>query len=170
MPWKNGGGVTTEIAVSPSGAGIDDFDWRISMASVPASGPFSTFAGIDRVLAVLDGAMILTIGAKEPIFIDVASPPIAFAGDAETVAEVKLPVTDLNIMVRRGRFAARVTRLDRSSLVADSAVTFLLICSTAEIADGEPLSLDDVIHMERGDALTFRRRPENAWLIELDAV
>ena len=33
MPWKNGGGETTEIAVFPSGAGLDDFEWRISMAS-----------------------------------------------------------------------------------------------------------------------------------------
>ncbi len=39
MPWKNGGGVTTEICVSPpSGA----FDWRVSIATVNADGPFST--------------------------------------------------------------------------------------------------------------------------------
>ena len=30
MPWKNGGGETTEIAVSPPGAGLDDFDWRVA--------------------------------------------------------------------------------------------------------------------------------------------
>ncbi|TIN81446.1 MAG: HutD family protein, partial [Mesorhizobium sp.] len=59
MPWKNGGGVTTEIAVSPSGAGLDDFDWRVSMARVELSGPFSQFAGIDRTLAVLEGEGIV---------------------------------------------------------------------------------------------------------------
>ena len=55
MPWKNGGGETTEIAVSPEGAGLDDFDWRVSMARVESSGPFSLFAGIDRTLAILEG-------------------------------------------------------------------------------------------------------------------
>ncbi len=62
MPWKNGGGVTTEVAISPPDATVSDFDWRISMAKVPASGPFSAFANIERVLAVLDGEMLLTIG------------------------------------------------------------------------------------------------------------
>ncbi|MDP1908248.1 MAG: HutD family protein, partial [Hyphomicrobium sp.] len=32
MPWKNGGGETTEIAISPEGAALDSFDWRVSMA------------------------------------------------------------------------------------------------------------------------------------------
>jgi environmental stress-induced protein Ves len=32
-PWKNGGGVTREIAVHPQGAGFDDFVWRLSMAT-----------------------------------------------------------------------------------------------------------------------------------------
>src|SRR3546814_10305481 len=52
MPWKNGGGSTTEVAVAPDGAGLDEFDWRISMAVVGADGPFSGFPGVDRTLAV----------------------------------------------------------------------------------------------------------------------
>ena len=32
MPWKNGRGETTEIAIWPPTAGLDGFDWRISMA------------------------------------------------------------------------------------------------------------------------------------------
>lgn len=38
MPWKNGGGETTEIIISPQGAALSDFDWRISMALVNADG------------------------------------------------------------------------------------------------------------------------------------
>ncbi|RUU10282.1 HutD family protein, partial [Mesorhizobium sp. M7A.T.Ca.TU.009.01.3.2] len=71
MPWKNGGGVTTEIAVSPSGAGLDDFDWRVSMARVELSGPFSQFAGIDRTLAVLEGeGIVLEIASHPPTSIN----------------------------------------------------------------------------------------------------
>ena len=39
MPWKNGGGETVEIAVSPERAPLSDFDWRISMATA-TSPPF----------------------------------------------------------------------------------------------------------------------------------
>ena len=61
MPWKNGGGTTIEIAVSPHGAGLDDFDWRVSMAHVASHGPFSLFPNIDRTLAVLSGAAPKTV-------------------------------------------------------------------------------------------------------------
>ena len=44
MPWKNGGGETTEIAVFPAGAGLDDFDWRVS------HGDASTATGRSRCL------------------------------------------------------------------------------------------------------------------------
>ncbi len=59
MPWKNGGGVTVEIAIHPQGASVDDFDWRVSMATVASDGPFSVFPGIDRTLSVLEGDGIL---------------------------------------------------------------------------------------------------------------
>ncbi|EGD04024.1 hypothetical protein B1M_13530, partial [Burkholderia sp. TJI49] len=45
-PWKNGGGVTREIAAFPPGAALDAFAWRVSVADVGAAGPFSRFDGI----------------------------------------------------------------------------------------------------------------------------
>ena len=67
MPWKNGGGMTTELAVYPSDAG-DAFDWRISIADIETSGPFSTFAGYDRVIGLLEGiGMELRFDAAESV-------------------------------------------------------------------------------------------------------
>ena len=64
--WKNGGGVTHELAVWPDGADLSGFDARLSMAEVAADGPFSAFPGIDRTLAVLDGGpMRLSFGGAE---------------------------------------------------------------------------------------------------------
>ena len=34
MPWKNGGGTTTEIYIHPEGAGWDDFEWRVGIADI----------------------------------------------------------------------------------------------------------------------------------------
>ncbi len=113
MPWKNGGGETTEIAISPDGALVNDFDWRLSMARVESGGPFSNFPGIDRTLAVLDGdGLLLTIEGMEPAELTNASKPLAFPGDAPTSAElIGGTVTDLNIMTRRGRLAHSMRRL-----------------------------------------------------------
>ena len=66
MPWKNGGGVTTEIAVFPANAGLEDFEWRLSMATVASDGPFSLFAGIDRTLAVLEGEGLVLASRAGP--------------------------------------------------------------------------------------------------------
>lgn len=113
MPWKNGGGVTTEIMAWPPEAGLDDFDWRISMAQVASGGPFSTFAGIDRTLTVLSGAMLLAVGEAEPVALSQRSAPFSFPGDVATSAElVAGPVTDLNVMTRRGKLHHSVQRLD----------------------------------------------------------
>ena len=35
-PWKNGLGQTRELACWPPGAGLDDFEWRVSVATVAA--------------------------------------------------------------------------------------------------------------------------------------
>jgi hypothetical protein len=101
-PWKNGGGQTAEIAVAPAGAGFEDFDWRISTALVAASGPFSAFPGVDRVLTVLEGgAIALTVGDQERR-LDAASEPFAFSGDEPAAALLEGPaLLDFNVMVRR---------------------------------------------------------------------
>lgn len=56
MPWKNGAGFTTELMVEPASATLaTGFLWRLSMAAVATSGPFSRFPGLDRTLLLLEG-------------------------------------------------------------------------------------------------------------------
>ena len=138
MPWKNGGGETTELLAHPAGAGLDAFDWRISMARVAADGPFSTFPGIDRTLTVLDGAGLdLAIGEGAPVRLGPASPPLRFPADAPCLGRlVAGPVTDLNVMTRRGRFAHAVTRLAGPLPTVPEGGTALVLCIAGEIALG----------------------------------
>ena len=111
--WKSGGGSTTEIAVAPSGASLDDFDWRGSMARVASDRPFSEFSGIDRTLAILRGnGLTLTIGDAAPVVLDGNSEPIHFPGDTPTSARLLAgEIIDLNVMTRRGRFEHRLQRI-----------------------------------------------------------
>jgi uncharacterized protein len=111
VPWKNRGGVTREIAVHPPQAGLDDFDWRISCAQVDSDGAFSRFAGIDRIIVILEGELSLTVEGKPAVVLSPESAPFAFPGDAATSAgPVAGTVHDLNVMTRRGRTHARVQR------------------------------------------------------------
>jgi environmental stress-induced protein Ves len=105
MRWKNGGGKTAEIAVSPDSAGLDGFDWRVSMATVEAGGPFSLFPGVDRTLSVLEGeGIVLDVEDQPPVTLTAASAPYSFPADGVTNAElVGGPIRDLNVMTRRGR-------------------------------------------------------------------
>lgn len=137
MPWKNGGGVTTEIAVSPAGAGLEDFDWRVSMARVEGSGPFSQFAGIDRTLAVLEGeGIVLDIAGRPPISVTRATAPLSFPADVPTAAAlIGGPITDLNVMTRRSRMTHSVERLAVSAPVEikTKARINLILCLNGEI-------------------------------------
>jgi len=65
VPWRNGGGVTREVAVD--GPGPQDFEWRISIAEVNMAGPFSALPGIDRIITLLDGERmdLLTDGVEQ---------------------------------------------------------------------------------------------------------
>lgn len=138
MPWKNGGGTTTEIAVSPVGAGLEDFDWRISMARVDGGGPFSLFSGIDRTLSILEGAGIfLNVGGRIPFGLTARSEPLSFPADEETHATlIGGPVTDLNVMTRRGRASHTVERIAISGPVEIPVGqgTNLLFCAEGEVA------------------------------------
>jgi len=53
-PWKNGGGVTHEALRVPQSG--DPFRWRVSVAHIDASGPFSEFAEYNRKMVLLQGA------------------------------------------------------------------------------------------------------------------
>ncbi|MDX8535405.1 HutD family protein [Mesorhizobium sp. VK25A] len=157
MPWKNGGGTTTEIAVSPDGAGLDDFDWRVSMARVETSGPFSSFAGIDRTLSVLEGeGIVLDVAGQPPTRLTAASVPLAFPGDVPTgAALIGGPITDLNVMTRRGRMAHSVERrpLSGEIRIAPRADTTLVLA----VGAGVTLFTDDEASLGPFDTLMLDR-------------
>lgn len=107
MPWKNGLGTTTELLVEPSGAGLDAFTYRLSMADLRATGPFSTFPGVDRVLVQLEGEPMTLVhegGDSHRLELLV---PYRFAGELATEGRLTHPpARDFNVMVRRDRASA----------------------------------------------------------------
>jgi environmental stress-induced protein Ves len=154
VPWKNGGGNTTQIAVFPPDAGFDDFDWRVSLATIAEDGAFSEFPGIERTLALVDGhGMTLEVDG-EPSLLTRSDPVAVFDGESRVVAKLNRgPSTDFNVMTRTDncyhQFGRRVLS-GESRFVARAPVTVLFL------AEGDSLELcndHQRINMVRYDAV-----------------
>lgn len=107
MPWRNGGGTTTEILIAPEGAlaSGERFFYRVSIADVASDGPFSRYDGYDRHIMLLAGAgMTLDCAAHGRIELRARFEPRSFSGDwAVDGALVLGAVRDFNLMVDRAR-------------------------------------------------------------------
>lgn len=153
VPWKNGRGVTLELALAPDGASFErgDFDWRISRAAVGADGPFSSFPGFERLLVVTEGAGLVLDhddGASR-CRLRVLE-PYRFSGDWNTrAALVEGAVRDFNVLFRRGVVDATVEVLRlglRRALEAAEGgdVLFLVLsgeCRARVSGEEEPFQL-----------------------------
>jgi len=165
-PWKNGGGSTSEIAVTPEGASLEDFDWRISMAHIASDGTFSEFPGIDRTLAIVRGeGLMLAIGSDTPQMLDHGSDPIGFPGDVPASARLtKGDITDLNVMTRRGRFSHRLHKILDPAFPAlddnETAVVLLFNGSTT-LYFGQ-----DIVRLDHADAVILSATDESCLRIE----
>jgi len=130
-PWKSGGGVTREIACCRAGAGMGDFDWRVSIASIAADGPFSTFPGIDRVIVLLDGSGVRLRSRDGTVDhrLDRPLAPFAFPGDLPIDCSLLAgPSSDFNVMTRRGALRAEV-RVLREATELPACVQGLLFAA-----------------------------------------
>lgn len=153
-PWKNGGGSTTQIAVFPPDAGFEDFDWRVSLATILEDGAFSEFPGIERTLALVDGPGMTLEVDGEPVLLSKADPVAAFDGESRVVAKLNRGAsTDFNVMTRSERcyhqFGRRMLS-GESRFVARAHVTVLFL------AEGDSLELcsdEQRINMVRFDAV-----------------
>ncbi|WP_321813451.1 MULTISPECIES: HutD family protein [unclassified Paraburkholderia] len=133
-PWKNGGGVTREIALSGS---PEAFAWRVSVADVAQAGPFSRFDGVARTLVLLEGAgMVLDETGEQARTHTLANALDVARFDGEAPISARLidgPTRDLNLMVRRE--VARATfEIWRDSVTREvSGETVLLYCASGAL-------------------------------------
>lgn len=135
MPWKNGGGVTTELYRLPDG---EDFFLRLSIAQVAQSGPFSSFPGIDRTLLVLEGNGIRLGSSSFDKVLDQQSGPFEFRGEDEINAElIQGPIRDFNVMVKRGWCRPKVSNLKVLSFKANTFSLLYLLQSNELIVLNE---------------------------------
>jgi len=80
-PWKNGGGLTREIAVYPASASTEDFLWRVSVAKIERPGPFSQFPNVRRRLMLLNGNGVLFQFADRSVMLTDSAQTMEFSGE-----------------------------------------------------------------------------------------
>jgi environmental stress-induced protein Ves len=109
MPWANGRGVTTELYVHKD-ARTGRMLWRLSIAGVDSDGPFSHFAGYDRVLVLLEGAgLTLSHGDGTVDRLSRVYEIATFPGDVATQAALTDgPIKDFNLIADRASYKTAV--------------------------------------------------------------
>jgi environmental stress-induced protein Ves len=129
MPWRNGGGTTTELLRLPDKSG-EDFLLRLSVARVETDGPFSNFPGVDRHLIIINGNGCVL---NNEIKLSTQSAPYSFPGEMKINCELlEGPLSDFNVMVKRGWKKADVVR-KRISDCSGKAMTFLFLIDSNEL-------------------------------------
>lgn len=107
--WRNGGGVTRELLAWPDSA---DWIWRMSVAEVAASGPFSRFDGVRRWFAVLSGAGVRLNIDGHSHELTRGSAPLCFDGASTIDCQLLDGATqDFNLMLRGDRASAQIQRI-----------------------------------------------------------
>ncbi|CAF3054866.1 unnamed protein product [Rotaria sp. Silwood2] len=119
MVWKNGGGITSEIARAPNNE-QEEFDWRLSIAQVkPPGGPFSIFPDIDRTLCIISQHeldLMFNNNCNDMIHLNQDSLPYSFPGELSITCQLHgETLTDFNVMTRRTKFHHDVERVKMKS-------------------------------------------------------
>ncbi len=157
-PWKNGGGITIDIAASMlPGFAPDSWEgliWRFGRTAIASSGPFSGLGGFDRQMVLVAGSgLVLETPDGE---IDVRGPftPVRFAGETSIVSRLEAgPVEVVNLLGDRSRVSVDLSCLAAGATnscpagihIIYAAVTScdLVINGTAcELATGHAIRID----------------------------
>jgi len=172
-PWRNGGGVTRELASHPKAASAQDgaWDWRVSIAEVSKAGAFSTFPGMERVITVIDGELLLLTvdGEEHPLE---KYRPFRFSGDADSGSALPTgDIRDLNVIARAGVFKGFTSIIElskkRAHPVFDGQLAILLEGKASVVPGADPddepgTPAPEPVDLGRYDAVvgSDRRSPE----------
>jgi hypothetical protein len=162
--WRNGGGWTRQLLTWPP----DDTAWqlRISLATISAPGPFSSFPGVQRTLALVGGkGLLLTVDGQEHR-LRVDSDPLQFDGAA--AAHATLPggeTTDLNLMTTRGQGTVlRVASAPQWCSAAPQRGLYAAVAGTLDSGTGAGMAMpaQSLVWLDEAAGLTLRFTPEAA--------
>jgi uncharacterized protein len=149
QPWKNGGGLTCEIAAA-------DF-WRVSIATIDRSGPFSEYRGYDRTIVAIEGDPVTLQVGDETIVLALYE-PLEFPGEEHAYANISGRARDLNVMTRRDELAHDVEIVQGAQRFVLDEDEFALVCAidgAAEV-DGVAVAAGDALLVRDAESFSVR--------------
>lgn len=153
-PWRNGGGVTRELLAWPD---AQAWDWRISVAEVGSSGPFSRFPGVRRWLAIIAGAGVRLDFVTSSVELTPQSAPLAFSGaDPVDCSLLGGAVQDLNLMLRDGPQAGRSALMRRVAGITGADIDVATTVALYNLAAPATLHVDGASFTLPGETLAWR--------------
>ena len=168
MPWKNGGGVTIDIAVTmlPGFApgSWEGMVWRFSRTAIVRPGPFSDLSGYDRRLALVSGqGLVLGTPVGE---IDVRQPfrPVRFAGETSIVSRLEAgPVEVVNLIGDRSRVSIDLSCLSPGATRTCPAGVHIIYaaagsCELSINGNACEIAADHATRIDAGDSFTVASR------------
>lgn len=168
MPWKNGGGVTIDIAVTmlPGFApgSWEGIIWRFSRTAIVTPGAFSDLSGYDRQLMLVSGeGLVLGTPVGE---IDVRQPfrPVRFAGETSIVSRLEAgPVEVVNLIGDRSRVSIELSCLSGGASITCPAGVHIIYAPTSSCElsiNGKPseIAAGHAARIDAGEGFTVASR------------
>ncbi|WMY10883.1 HutD/Ves family protein [Paraburkholderia phenoliruptrix] len=142
--WRNGGGVTREIA-------SDGQRWRASIAEVERDGPYSRFEGLTRISYVLRGAGVVLRNHDAKLTLAPFQAVEYEGGRLWQASLIDGPMSVLNVMYISDEYSVHVQALTSDIVVLPGCGALVVALDTAchcdeagVVAAGNALVIDHV--------------------------
>ncbi|WP_039019327.1 HutD family protein [Halocynthiibacter namhaensis] len=145
VPWKNGGGVTRELAAHEDDVGII---WRLSLADIERDGRFSVFPGLARIHTIVSGCGLILSGTDVSLE---AKPlrPVSFDGGLALTGQLHNgPSQALNLIYDPHKIRAHVNVHQAEGRIRLGREALIFVVSGTAVYSGH-----DVFHTGQGAAL-----------------
>lgn len=166
-PWKNGGGVTIDIAgehrPEADPAGWDSMIWRFGRTRIERPGPFSDLSGYDRILAVVEGSG-LVLHPKGQAALDARRPfqPVRFPGEWAIASELtEGPVGVINLLADRKLCAIDLTFPNAGTSISGAHCIVLALDDAVLDIDARTVALRRDFALSAGPAARFDFGPRS---------
>ena len=138
--WKNGGGITHEIARSDT---EEIFGWRMSVAEVKSDGPFSLFPHHHRILTVIEGEGMDLLGAAASYHANHLV-PVRFLGDEQIMGKLaSRPCRDFNLIFDPLRYSAKIAVEHGKQKISNCFAVYMVSGGVADMRAGDMALLQD---------------------------
>ena len=147
IPWKNGGGISTDIATDETTGGEV---WRFGRTPIPVPGPFSDYTGYDRVQVLIAGRGLVLAGPGGEIDLRAPFKPVRYRGELPLVSRLEAgPVEVVNQIGRRSDVKVDLRVLDAGhSLPLGKGIHFAYAPTEASRVGARELAVDHCLRLD----------------------